>query len=329
MSKYKVGYKQNQSSSLHESRRQSSHFTFFVFIVISAIFWLLIKLSQEYSQTYNMKIEYKDIPVNRLLTKKIDSTVKFNIKARGFYLLELSLLHPDELIIHLNNYTIHKADEDINYISTLPLKEKIAKLLDINLDDISFSKNVLSFLLETLHSKEVEVVGDINLKFEGSYNLYSQPKISPKKVMIYGTKETLDSIDVIKTKRLSLDNVRESRSLTVGLLNPDPELIRLDPEQVTVDLQVEKFTQSSLSVKVNTTLSSYNIETFPEKVTVYFNVALKDYEMIKASEFMISPDLTNVDIRTAQKLHLVVKKYPKLVRNIRIEPRDVEFIIIK
>ena len=159
MLKFRERYQQNQNSSHRESKRQSSHFTFFVFIFISAVFWLLIKLSQEYSQTYNMKIEYKDIPANRLLTRKIDSTVKFNIKARGFYLLELSLLHPDELIIHLNNYTIHKADEDINYISTLPLKEKIANLLDINPDDISFSKNVLSFLLETLHSKEGLIFG--------------------------------------------------------------------------------------------------------------------------------------------------------------------------
>ena len=318
-----------KDSSVDSNNRRSTHFTFFVFIVISAIFWLLIKLSQEYSQNYDMNIIYKDVPVNKLLTQKVDSTVKFSITSRGFYLAELSLLHPDELIIHLKNYTIHKADENIYYISTLPLKEKIAKILDINPSNVSFSKNVLSFLMEKLYSKNVKVRSAIRLNFDGSFNLYNPPVTKPSSVMIYGPKAALDTIDLIKTTNLEISNIKENKSLKVGLINPLPGLLRLNPQEVTLNLQVEKFTQSSIVLPISTTFSRFDIETFPENVTVYFDVALKDFEKVNANQFLVSPDLTNIDLSTARKLHLVIRKHPDFVRNLHIDPVNIEFIIIK
>ncbi len=321
--------KPGHPSTIVEKNKRSSHFTFLIFVFISAVFWLLIKLSQQYSQTYNMEISYKDAPMDKLLTKKIDSTVKFNITARGFYLVELSLLHPDELIIHLNNFTIHHADKDIYYISTLPLKERIAKMLDINSTEINFSKNTLSFLLEELHSKKVKVVSDIQYTFKGSYSLYKPPDIHPTQVEVFGTKETLDTLDAIKTKHLELTDISESKSIKVELENPLPEQLRIKPNEVTLDIQVEKFTQTSIETAINNSLGQIDIETFPKKVTLYFNVALKDYEKVKANQFLVSPDLANVDLNSAKRLHLIVKKHPDFVRNIRIEPSSVEFIIVK
>ncbi len=329
MAKLTAIHTKSKNRTVKEKKRRSNHLTFIIFIIISAVFWLLIKLSQEYSQTYNMQIIYKDIPANKLLTKQIDSTVKFNIKARGFYLVELSLLHPDELIIHLNNYTIHKADEDIYYISTLPLKENIAKLLDIPPANISFSKNILSFLLEKLYSKKVKVVSDINLKFSGSYNSYKPPTLKPSKVTVYGPQNALDTLESIKTKHLEITDIREDKAVLVELINPIPGLTRVEPDKVTLNIQVAKFTQSSISIPVNTSVSRYTLETFPKRVTVYFDVALKDYDKVNAGQFLISPVIKNVDLRTASKLHLEVKKHPDFVRNILLDPNDVEFIIIK
>ena len=315
--------------SLLNRKKRISHFTFIIFIIISAIFWLLIKLSQEYSQTYNMNITYSDIPMNKLLTQRIDSTVRFSITARGFYLVELSLLHPDELIIHLKNYTIQKADENIYYISTLPLKEKIAKMLSIDPTLISFSKNVLSFKLEKLYSKKVDVVGDVSLSFEGSYNLYKPLSIIPKKVTIYGSQTALDTISGIKTKHLLLNNIKENRNISVELNNPNPDIFRIEPKKVDIDIQVEKFTQSSIEIPISTASGRYHIETFPKRVKLYYSVALKDFEKVKADQFLVAPSLDNIDLKKAHKLHLKIRKSPAFVRNVRVEPNDVEFILVK
>ncbi len=307
----------------------SQYFTFLIFIVVSTIFWFLIKLSQEYSETYNMSIAYQDIPHNKLLTQKIDSTVKFNITARGFYLAELSLLHPEELIIHLKNYTIHKSDDNIYYISTQPLKESIAKLLDIDPELISFSKNALSFRLEKLYSKNVDVKSNIKLSFEGSYSLYKPPVLTPSRVKIYGTKKSLDTIEFVKTKAVELKNISKNSTLEIELENPNPAFFKLNPEKINLTLEVAKFTQSKVVVPISAGGNGYQIETFPKMDTVYFNVALNDFDKVNPKQFVVSPEVKGVDLKKANKLLLKVTRYPGFVKNIRTEPTEVEFILLR
>ena len=321
--------KHERSTGNKERANRSQHFTFIIFIIVSAIFWLLIKLSQEYSETYNMSITYQDVPNNKLLTQKIDSTVTFNITARGFYLLELSLLHPEELVIHLKNYTIHKSDENLYYISTLPLKQSIAKLLDIDPVLIGFSKNALSFRLEKLYSKKVEVVSNISITFEGSYNLYKPLSLKPSSVLIYGSKSSLDTIREVHTKAIELANINENTTIDVGLENPNIKLFRLNPEKVKLTLEVAKFTQSKVVVPITSEGGTYHIETFPKMDTVYFNVALKDFDKVNPNQFIVSPEISGVDIKMANKLLLKVTKHPDFVKNLRTEPTDVEFILLK
>ncbi|RLD86528.1 MAG: hypothetical protein DRJ09_11730 [Bacteroidetes bacterium] len=319
----------NNSNDKKERVSRSQHFTFIIFIIVSAIFWLLIKLSQEYSETYNMSITYQDVPNNKLLTQKIDSTVKFNITARGFYLLELSMLHPEELVIHLKNYTIHKSDENVYYISTLPLNENIAKLLDIDPSLISFSKNTLSFKLEKLVSKQVNVVSKINVTFEGSYNLYKPITIKPSKVTVYGSQTGLDTIHAIYTKAVELTNIKENTMIDIALENPNTKLFRLNPDKVKMSLEIAKFTQSKVVIPISTNGGRYQIETFPKMDTIYFIVALKDFERVSATQFMVSPEISGVNLKEANKLLLKVTKHPDFVKNIRTEPTDVEFILLK
>jgi len=321
----------NKNSSKGEKERANrpQYFTFVIFIIVSAIFWFLIKLSQEYSETYNMSITYQDVPNNKLLTQKIDSTVKFNITARGFYLLELSLLHPEELIIHLKNYTIHKSEENKYYISTLPLKESIAKLLDIDPTLINFSKSALSFKLEKLYSKKVKVINDVRFTFEGSYNLYNPITLKPSMVLVYGSKSGLDTIEDVHTKAIELNNIKENATIDVELKNPNPDLFKLSPEKVKLTLEVAKFTQSKVVVPITARIGRYQIETFPKMDTVYFNVALKDFDKVSVKQFIVSPDINGVDLKKVNKLLLKVTKHPDFVKNIRTEPTDVEFILIK
>jgi hypothetical protein len=310
-------------------KNRSDYVVFATFLVISTILWLLIKLSQEYSVSYNMHIYYKDAPKDKLITQEIDSTVAFNITASGFYLLKISFMHPEELIIHLDRYTLHRADENVYYISTQPLKKSIAALLNINQSKIGFSKNTLSFKLEKLHSKQVTVVPVYKLNFMQFYNLYSPPKLKPEKVTVYGPDYILDTLSFLNTIPVSVDNVKESMKIVLQVKNPDIKMLRLSPEKVEMSIDVKKFTQSSIIVPVINPDKTKNIETFPSNVKVYYNVALVDYDKINRDDFMVILDLNNVDLYTAEKLYLKVVRKPDFVHNVRIEPSEVEFIIIK
>ena len=315
--------------NVKDVKHRSDYIVFFTFLMISAFFWLLINLSKEYSWSYNMKVELYDPPVNKLITKQADSTIVLNIKAQGFYLLKLGFMKPDELIIRLKNYTIHKSDDNLYYISTRPLKEKIAKLLDISTSNVDFSKNTISFYLERLSSKKVKVIPRLTLNFADFYNLYKPLKVKPERVTVYSTKSILDTITEFYTKPMEIENIKSSANISLEIDNPMGDFVRVKPKYVTVYLNVAKFTQGSTVVAISSTAKTKNIHTFPSKVTVYYNVALKDYDKVKPSDFKVVPDVVSVNLRKAKKLNLKIVKKPSFVRNVRVEPSQVEFIIIQ
>ncbi len=310
-------------------KHRSDYIVFFTFLVISAFFWLLINLSQEYSLSYNMEVRLQSPPKGMLITKQIDTTITFHITAQGFYLMKLEFMHPDELIVDVKKYTINKSEGGVYYISTQPLKEAIASLLNINPSRIGFSKNTLAFYMEKLQSKKVKVVPRLTINFADFYNLYKPLTIVPRKVTAYGPSEVLDSLDKVYTVPVVLNDVKESLEVSLKIDNTSKSLVKVDPEKIKVKLEVAKFTQSSVVVPVSNTDKSKNIQTFPSKVTVYYNVALQDYDKVKSSDFTIVPDLENVNLRKAKKLYLKVIRKPAFVKNVRLQPQQVEFIIIR
>ena len=310
-------------------KHRSDYIVFFTFLIISASLWLLINLSKEYSLSYNMHVYLNSPPVDRIITKQVDSTITFHVNAQGFFLVKLEFMKPEELVVNVNNYTIQKAEDSIYYISTQPLKENIAELLNISPSKIGFSKNTLSFYMEKLYKKKLKVVPRLTLNFAEFYNLYKPLIIKPESVMAYGPKQVLDTLKEVYTVPVVLDKIKESLEVSLEIDNSEKSFLKIRPEKVQVILDVTKFTQSGVEVPVTNPEKQLNLQTFPSKVKVYYDVALKDYDKVNSSNFTIVPELNNVDLQKVKKLYLKVIRKPDFVRNVRIDPPQVEFIIMK
>ena len=117
--------------------------------------------------------------------------------------------------------------------------------------------------------------------------------------------------------------------MKVELENPDPGLLSLGQSEVTLFFKVEKFTESEITLPVNLNNLNYKIKLFPSQVKVYYRVAQSDFNKVQTSQFNIYPVLDNMDILQAHKLPLRLSKQPDFVRNVRIVPLEVEYLIIK
>ena len=119
------------------------------------------------------------------------------------------------------------------------------------------------------------------------------------------------------------------KTVKAELANPSDKLLSFDIDEVNIYFKVEKFTESEIEVPINTNNLPYKIKTFPSQVLVYFKIAQLDFNKIRAHQFNIYPVLDNMDILQMQKLSLKMSKQPDFVRNTRIVPSEVEFLIIK
>ena len=308
----------------------SRRLIFLICLVIAILFWLLIKLSDSYSVEYSFRVNYKSLPDSMRITKVVDSTLDLSLTARGFAILKLNLFNDmDKLDINLVNYSIDHRGGNKFSLYTQELKSALSELINVEEKDILLSKAVLNFEMEETGRREIPVKAHYSINFTEQYDLYNGVEIIPSSVIVYGPKNILDTITLINTQQLNLNNISSATENNVDLVNPLPDLLTFNDDQVTLKFEVEKFTEAELSIPVNVTNLKYEIKTFPSQVKVYYRVSQKDFNLIKSSQFNIVPVTENIDIKLASKLPVKAENYPVVVRNIRIVPPEVEFLIIK
>ncbi len=309
---------------------KNSRLVFLICVLIAAFFWLLINLSNVYTIDNSFTVSYKNEPDNFRVTKLIDSTLSVRITARGFLILKLDLFNDmDKLQINLNNYTLEKHSNSKYSIYTQELTKKLSELMGIKENNINFSKAKITFVMEKTGEKVVKIIPVYDLVFASQYDLYNSCVCEPSSIKVYGPQSILDTLQSVYTYSYFEEDVSADVKAQIGLQNPLPGVIKLGTKNVNLFFKVEKFTESNILVPINTNGLKYNVKTFPSKVQVYFRVAQNDFNKVRSHQFNISPIINDLDLLEVNKLPLSITKHPDFVRNIRIVPPSVEFLIIK
>lgn len=308
----------------------SNNFILIVCLLIAALSWLLIKLSATYTVTYDFKLNYVDLPVNMNLTTVADSNVTISFTDKGFALLKLELSsNLRQMRIKVKDYNLINEKDNFYQISTKDVIKFLSKETDIQPSNILFSKPYIAFIMEGLYAKKVSVVEKYSIKFREQYDLYDEIRISPQKITVYGPKDILDTLLFVYTESGILNEVESDQSINSGLINPLPNLLRFEPEAVTVNFKVEKFTESSFELPVYVGTIEDKITIFPKTVKVSFKIAQKDFNNINPNLFIVTTETEGIDLNSVNKLKLKITKKPAYIRDEWMAPSEVEFLIIK
>lgn len=312
--------KKQEQQSLHKF----SNILFFV--TIAALFWLLIKLSANYTVTEPLTIDIKDAPAD-LVVVDGSQELKVTLSTSGFELLNYYFKPASKrkVDISLEEVPLHKDSEGTYSFSISYAKEKVAKYLAIEPSEVSFDENRLSIRMEQLDSLKVKVMPNIDISYEKQYNRHGRIQIKPDSITIYGPKSKLKEIDNIYTESISLKNISSNIDINVPL-HPE-EMINFDSKEVNIKINVEKYTEAIANVKIENN-SDKKLRLFPDKVKIKYIVSLTDYNIIKDNSFIISIDTADISSEN-NFLPVYLIDYPSNTRIISIEPKEVEYIIIE
>jgi hypothetical protein len=312
--------KKQEQQSLHKF----SNILFFV--TIAALFWLLIKLSANYTVTEPLTIDIKDAPAD-LVVVDGSQELKVTLSTSGFELLNYYFKPASKrkVDISLEEVPLHKDSEGTYSFSISYAKEKVAKYLAIEPSEVSFDENRISIRMEKLDSLKVKVMPNIDISYEKQYNRHGRIQIKPDSITIYGPKSKLKEIDNIYTESISLKNISSNIDINVPL-HPE-EMINFDSKEVNIKINVEKYTEAIANVKIENN-SDKKLRLFPDKVKIKYIVSLTDYNIIKDNSFIISIDTADISSEN-NFLPVYLIDYPSNTRIISIEPKEVEYIIIE
>jgi hypothetical protein len=313
-----------------DARLRYQFFISMVCLIASISFWLLIKLSNEYTLSFRIPVKFVNIPTLRMLTDVSDTTVLISIKAQGYKLLLLQYFdHPKPLNIDLSKSNKSKNSDEITVdLQLMPFIRRYSTSFSFLNEVRSVHPEQVTVKMNKLYSKSVPVKFYADITFAPQYQQFEPYLIKPLKVTVYGTHSMVDSVQFAQPEVIKIRNMTESVVQYVHL-NANNQMNKpfFIPSQVQIIIPVQKFTEEKIEIPISLPVQvpGRNIKLFPDKAIVSCIVSMKDFKKLDPQLFTVSAVL----LKTDNLYHLSVTAAPDYVRNVKVTPEKVEYLILR
>ncbi|MFW6310019.1 MAG: YbbR-like domain-containing protein [Prolixibacteraceae bacterium] len=299
---------------------------FMICLTIATVLWFLNALSKNYTTTISYSVKYTNPPENLFLSNDPPGRLNLEVEAHGFTLLRHKMsFSVSPIVLNLSNITDADENQATVSVQTGNLIRRISEQVSNEIAVINVEPEILTFSFDSLHSKTVPVVADVNLQLKPQFFLSNNISIIPDRVELTGPASIIKSIDSLKTNALSFEGLDNPVDRMVEL--DHPKKTKVNPNKVNLKIPVERFTEKEIKIplSVKNKPEDLNIKIFPSDVQVSFLVGLSDYDNISASDFEIYVAYDSEHNR--ETLEVIVEEKPDYIRQLMVSPQNVEFLV--
>ena len=288
----------------------------------------MTKLSKEYESTVAYPVQYENLPKDKLLQKQPVDEIGIHVKATGFKILS-GKLFPKKLRIRSSNLYLKSGTNYFLLLSQQRLSVQRQMRSGVVIDH--FINDSIQFSLGQLKRKKLPIKLLSDFTYETGYDILGKIVLKPDSVYISGPEALIDTTRYVETTELVKQDINESFQQELALRNFSPTSIRLDTQKISVSATVEKFTEEKISVPftvVNLPEDTV-ISTYPKEITITYKVSLSNFGKINPSSFSVE---CNYRLSRDNNLEYLVPKLTtrsKLVKNVKIAPNRIDFVIEK
>ena len=133
----------------------------------------------------------------------------------------------------------------------------------------------------------------------------------------------------MKTEEVNISKVDDTINQFIKIRIPKDD-IKIDRKQVEIYLPVEKFTEDEkvIPIQLTNVPDSLQVNYFPKNVSLNYLVPISKYNKITAEQFIVQCDFNNRFSKQGIIIPEVIKK-PEPIKNLKISPSKIEFLIKK
>ena len=305
---------------------------FIACVGLSGLFWILTALSKDFVEVIKIPISYKNVPTDRVVVDELTTHLDAEVKIYGFDLLWYWLsFEKIEVPINADPNNLRRVKRDgerVHIFLTDAQKSNVVADFDEQFQMLKLSPDTLFFKYRPLYKKLVPIKLEAKMEFKKQYGMIEKPVLSPDSVLVSGLKELIDTINYVSTESEQWKNLDESITTTLKLLSPENRLIELSVEEIELELNVIEFTEGKLSIPVEIHgVNNDRVKLYPNSVEVTYMVPLTQYDVVQANQFKVQVDLSGSKWKDLSRLSVSVTDYPEGIKQIRVHPPQVEFII--
>jgi len=323
--------KKDQKNSSAPVKINSRLFTFLVCVIVSIFFWLLMSLSKNYTISFEIPVQYKNMPQDKVVADYLPEKLQLRIQSKGFTLLLYKLKSwNDSLIIDLKHTKKYNSNNNY-YVPLNSRQELISSQFSSNIQIVEINPDTLFFTFNKRISKKVPIKINQQITFKKEYQLTQNITCLPDSVEVYGSSEMINKIKQLETEPIIIKDIDKDVKLNVALKRPASiKFVEFSVTNVEAKIQVARYTESTLNIpiQIENLPDKYQLKIFPGKVEVKFRVSYDDYEKIKASDFIAVVDYNTIEKKN-NKVKVKLVKSPGNIKNVKFTPQKVEYILRK
>ncbi len=312
------------------SKSKSSTFAFLtkerrtklIILLIAFVFWLFVKLSKEYRTSETVAVVC-ELPDSLAWSSPPPQSIHVSYSGEGWSLLHFFAHKP--IVIKTANLKAGTTTLDRRQI--LPFLEKqFSDAIQI----IDFTPDMFSLGIDYKLQKTLPVKVYYQPTFAQGYTQKGPILVTPDSVHVLGPKTLVENMPFIGTELWKPENNQSSiKNHPLHLLDQNKTLI-LNPEVVSVTLNVEQFTEKSFFVPVTLLHAKDSIRVFPDKVKISFSIPLSLFDSVQPTDFELVADFKDIKPGSqTNTLPIQIRQQPSTITNLRFRSKAIEFFIEK
>ena len=307
---------------------------FLLCLLLSGLFWLLMSLSKEYVDEIGIPVLYTDLPEDVLIASELTEVVNAEVKSFGFDLMWYwSGLEKPLIKVSANPAKLPSIDrkgEEFHYMLTNDKNSFLSNLKDNQLEILSISPDTLFLKFKQKYTKYVPIKLNAEISFLKQYGMVTAPILVPDSILVIGSKEQIDTIAFVRTELQSWTDLNESLTSQASLTrHSDLPFVQFSHTEIQVELNVVEFTEGSVTIPLRVQAEKpETVKVFPNEVELKYQVPLISYDDVAANQFQASVILNKRSIKSTS-LSVIIDRQPESVRQVRVSPPQVEYIIQK
>lgn len=299
--------------------------TFFFFLVLSTIFWLMTALNETYEREIGVPAYLVNIPKNVVVTSDMEDTVRVTVRDKGFALLAYTYgegIRP----INVNFQSAITRQSGYGVVSSQELMKMINQRFSGSSKIVQVKPDRLDFHYNYGLSRQVSVKMSGHVVPGKSFYL-ARTRFWPEKVTVYGSKQVLDSLRFVKTVPINITNFNDTVLRTVAL--ETIKGVKIVPNTVRIGLYPDILTEENIEVPITAINMPEGkvLRTFPQRVTVNFIVGASMFRSISPEQFAVVVDYNEIIDHPSDKCSIHLRETPQGVRNARLKMTQVDYLI--
>lgn len=299
--------------------------TFFFFLVLSTIFWLMTALNETYEREIGVPAYLVNIPKNVVVTSDMEDTVRVTVRDKGFALLAYTYgegIRP----INVNFQSAITRQSGYGVVSSQELMKMINQRFSGSSKIVQVKPDRLDFHYNYGLSRQVSVKMSGHV-VPGKSLYLARTRFWPEKVTVYGSKQALDSLRFVKTVPINITNFNDTVLRTVAL--ETIKGVKIVPNTVRIGLYPDILTEENIEVPITAINMPEGkvLRTFPQRVTVNFIVGASMFRSISPEQFAVVVDYNEIIDHPSDKCSIHLRETPQGVRNARLKMTHVDYLI--